>query len=80
MKTILIQNGTVYDGLGNPGRKADVLLADGKVAAIADRITQSADITIDAAGNSAKVEGVFCFCKRCVVRCGGYRANTDLKF
>lgn len=52
MKTILIQNGTVYDGLGNPGRRADVLLAEGKVAAIGDRITQSADITIDAAGKA----------------------------
>ena len=50
MKTILIKNGTVYDGLGNPGRRADVLLSDGKVAAIADSLPESADIIIDATG------------------------------
>lgn len=52
MKTILIKNGTVYDGLGNPGRRADVLLSDGKVAAIADSLPESADIIIDATGKT----------------------------
>ncbi len=31
MKRVLIKDGIVYDGLGNPGIKTDVLLADGKV-------------------------------------------------
>ena len=52
MKTILIKNGTVYDGLGNPGRREDVLLSDGKVAAIADSLPESADIIIDATGKT----------------------------
>ena len=52
MKTILIKNGTVYDGLGNPCRRADVLLSDGKVAAIADSLPESADIIIDATGKT----------------------------
>lgn len=50
MESILIQNGTVYDGLGNPGRQADVLLKDGKVAAVADQIHEKADMVIDASG------------------------------
>lgn len=52
MKTILIQGGTVYDGLGNEGRKADVLLSGGKITAIAEHIDTPADITIDAAGKA----------------------------
>ena len=52
MKTTLIKNGTVYDGPGNPGRRADVLLSDGKVAAIADSLPESADIIIDATGKT----------------------------
>ncbi|MGM9549852.1 MAG: amidohydrolase family protein [Faecousia sp.] len=50
METILIQNGTLYDGLGNPGRKADMLLSGGKIARIDRHIQTSADRVIDAAG------------------------------
>lgn len=50
MKTILIQNGTIYDGLGNPGRKADMLLSGGKIEKIAESIPASADLVIDATG------------------------------
>ena len=52
MKTILIKNGTVYDGLGNPGQKADVYLADGKVEKIAPALSCEADIVIDASGKA----------------------------
>ncbi len=52
MKTILIKNGTVYDGLGNPGQKADVYLADGKVEKIAPALTCEADVVIDASGKA----------------------------
>lgn len=50
MNTILIKNGTVYDGLGNPGVAADVLLADGKIAKIAPNLQQEADRVLDATG------------------------------
>lgn len=52
MKRILLKNGTVYDGLGNPGVKADVLLAEGKVQKIGaiGEAEAAADLVIDAAG------------------------------
>ena len=50
MKTILIQNGTVYDGLGGPGVKTDLLLAAGKIQKMAPGLTDAADLVIDAAG------------------------------
>jgi N-acyl-D-amino-acid deacylase len=34
MTGLLLEGGTVYDGLGNPGRVADVAVADGRVVAI----------------------------------------------
>lgn len=34
MESILLKNGLVIDGLGGPGRRADVLLKDGRVAEI----------------------------------------------
>jgi len=52
MKTILIKNGTVYDGLGNPGVRADVFLKDGRVAALDQDLSQAADLVIDAAGKA----------------------------
>lgn len=52
MKTILIKNGTLYDGLGNPGKQSDILLSGGKITAIADSISESADIIIDATGKA----------------------------
>jgi N-acyl-D-amino-acid deacylase len=44
---LLIKNGTVVDGLGNPRSRADVAVANGKIAAIG-KITDSAKKTIDA--------------------------------
>ncbi len=49
MKSILIKNGIVYDGLGNPGIKADILLKNGRIQNIG-RLSENrtADIIIDA--------------------------------
>lgn len=49
MKTILIKNGTVYDGLGGEPYRANLLLRDGRIAAIGSCETE-ADLVIDAAG------------------------------
>ena len=40
MKRILIQNGTVYDGLGGQPYQADLLVQDGRIAQIAPGITE----------------------------------------
>lgn len=59
MKTILIKNGTVYDGLGGEPYCADLLLRDGHVAAIGSCETE-ADLVIDAAGKvGARVLWIF---------------------
>ncbi|GAA1582368.1 amidohydrolase family protein [Kribbella sancticallisti] len=34
--SLLLSSGTVYDGLGSPGRTADVLVRDGRIASISD--------------------------------------------
>ena len=47
---LLVKNGTVIDGSGSPGYRADVGVVDGKIAAIG-RITESAKQTIDADGH-----------------------------
>ena len=44
---LLIKNGTVVDGLGTARRRADVAVANGKIAAIG-KVTDSAKKTIDA--------------------------------
>lgn len=50
METILIRGGLVYDGLGHPGQRADVLLRDGKIARIGACSEKDAERVIDAAG------------------------------
>ena len=50
MSSILIKNGRVVDPSRRFDQVADVLLADGKVAAIAKRITEKADEVIEARG------------------------------
>ena len=47
---VLVVNGTVYDGSGAAGRRADVGIRDGKIAAIGDLSGAAAARTIDAAG------------------------------
>ena len=47
---LLIKNGTVVDGSGNPGYRADVGVSGGKIAAIG-RINERAKQTIDAEGH-----------------------------
>jgi len=44
---LLIKNGTVVDGLGSPRHRADVAVANGKIAALG-KVTNSAKQTIDA--------------------------------
>lgn len=45
----IIKNGTVVDGTGAPGVRADVAIVDGKIAEIG-KVTGSAHRTIDASG------------------------------
>jgi N-acyl-D-aspartate/D-glutamate deacylase len=47
---VLVVNGTVHDGSGAAGRRADVGIRDAKIAAIGDLSAASAARTIDAAG------------------------------
>jgi N-acyl-D-aspartate/D-glutamate deacylase len=49
MSDLLIRGATVVDGLGHQPRRADVLVKDGRIAAIGD-ISGKADRTIDAGG------------------------------
>jgi dihydroorotase len=49
MPSLLIQNGTILDPASNTERRADLLLRDGKVAAIGENLGK-ADRVIDAAG------------------------------
>jgi len=48
MNEIAIRGGTVIDGTGAPGRKADVLVRDGRIAAIGDGIAAAREL--DASG------------------------------
>ncbi len=49
---LLIENGTVVDGSGTPGRRADVAIQDGRISAIGDLAGQQARQTIDAEGHA----------------------------
>lgn len=51
MHDVLIINGTVVDGTGAAGRRADVAISDGVVTAIGDLSGQAATRTIDAEGH-----------------------------
>lgn len=48
MSSIVIRGGQVIDGTGAPGRSADVLIRDGRIAEIGPRL--SGDATLDASG------------------------------
>ena len=49
MHTLLIRNATLYDGLGSPGRLADLAVDDGRITAIGS-LAGPASETIDAEG------------------------------
>ena len=50
MYDIIIRGGTVIDGTGKPGYKADVAVKDGKIAAIGDLSGLEAEKVLDASG------------------------------
>lgn len=50
MDDILIKGGTVVDGTGTPGRAADVAIRDGRIAAIEENYSGSAETVVDAQG------------------------------
>src|ERR1700704_3335957 len=50
MLDVVIHGGTVVDGTGRSGFRADVGIKDGRIALIADEITDDATRTIDATG------------------------------
>ena len=47
---LIIRNGLVFDGLGNPGRLGTVGVRDGKIAALDEAVIGDANETIDASG------------------------------
>ncbi len=49
---ILIVNGTIYDGSGNPGIKADLGIKGDKITAIGDLRDKTSKSTIDASGSA----------------------------
>ena len=49
MFDLVIRNGTVIDGTGNPGRVADVAVSDGRIVAVGE-VTEPGESEIDAAG------------------------------
>lgn len=49
MQSILLKNGVVYDGLGNPGKRTDVLMKEGKIVSVGGR-EERADVVMDVQG------------------------------
>ena len=48
---LLIRNGTVLDGTGNAGQRADIAVSDGRITGIGDLAGEAAQETIDAEGH-----------------------------
>jgi N-acyl-D-amino-acid deacylase len=49
---VIIRGGTVYDGTGDPGRRADVGIRGDQIAAVGDLADATATTTVDAAGRA----------------------------
>jgi len=49
---VIVRNGTLYDGSGAPGRRADVAIAGDRVAATGDLAAATASLEIDASGKA----------------------------
>ena len=47
---VLIRGGRVLDGSGNPWRRADVAITDGRIVAVGDLAGASARLDVDASG------------------------------
>lgn len=47
---VIIRGGTVYDGTGAPGRRADVAIRGDRIAAVGDLASAQATTTVDASG------------------------------
>ena len=56
MTDLLIRGGTVIDGTGAPGRRADVALRDGRIAAIGTDLTKDGARIIDAKDRVARAD------------------------
>lgn len=52
MASTLIKNGSVYDGLGNAPKKADIYIKDDRIERIGENICREADLVVDAAGRA----------------------------
>jgi len=49
---IVVRNGTVFDGLGRPGRELDVVIAGGRITEVRHRSAQRGTVEIDARGRA----------------------------
>jgi len=50
MIDLMVHNGTVLDGTGSPGRRADLLVSDGRIAEIAPSVEMRSGTALDASG------------------------------
>ena len=47
---IVVRNGTVFDGVGTPGKELDVVVAGGRITSVARRVRDRGAVEIDARG------------------------------